>query len=110
MGPLCAAGLVILIGTSRKAHMRALNFARIMLWTSCFGSLAVSVAIMAPNQALPTWIPANLLDVVAKTPDWWHAIAGIMTGAGAFFARRQHLLDKKLNKTWYWVAYVGDKD
>jgi len=80
-----------------------------MLWVSCGSSLllfstswlgADTTAVFAAVKS------ADLAEIVKKIPEWWHAIAGLLTGAGTLFARRHHQLDKRLNRTWYWVSYA----
>jgi hypothetical protein len=91
--------------------MWTIRIARGMLWISCGGSVILASTMLAgwPDGAasvLARFSSADLAEIAGKLPDWWHAAAGVLTGAGAFFARRHHQLDKRLNRTWHWVAYA----
>jgi hypothetical protein len=90
-----------------------IKWARGALWVSCVGSLSVfaihisglwDTTIGPVLQALGLTSGSGIVDLAKKVPDWWHGASGVFTGVGAFIARRQHGIDKRLNATWYWVS------
>jgi hypothetical protein len=93
--------------------MRGITAARAVLWTSCASSLALFLLYVAGIlDTAMGWVRSldsqKVADLTKEIPVWWSVLSGLMTGIGAFFARHYNTIDKRLNGTWYWVAYASD--